>query len=460
MKIRKNRSFKLNNAGMTLIELLVAIAIIAVALVPLLFSFVNVARYNARAREIQQTTGLAHTIMENCKAYSMEDINTQMTNGTFLTGVTATQTYNDASTGTYYMSNVMLDNSKYDIALTFTPHEFGSASQTSYDIIETKSMNPYLDAVFTPQGTKYTTTVTASTGLKYPAAELDQDAYLSALKAISQAMYIVTEADLGAGNGVILTESQIENSFKESGNPNNGKALKMSREIAILMWDTSSQEQVIVEYDYYWQTTDGKYYYEHTKEDGTTVTYECAASGSSHYSEVIYSNSLTNDPSHPTKIESVYFFYYPGYKGLLSVFPFESDEIIVSNQLADGTRTIDVYLIKQKNPAYSDSNLDTLESTYTTKVEGLYNGSYTSGTNIYHNFDVNLGGGSSTPYDVNTWFTSNLNIMPKLVLTDNKVLMYDVELKIYDAGAYDMANHVLDATAQPVLTMDGTTLDW
>jgi len=46
------------------------------------------------------------------------------------------------------------------------------------------------------------------------------------------------------------------------------------------------------------------------------------------------------------------------------------------------------------------------------------------------------------------------------VPTDNKVLMYDITLKIFEAGAYDMDSHLLDSTAEPVLTMEGTTLDW
>lgn len=460
MKACKKNFLKLNNAGMSLIELLVAIAIMAVALVPLLFSFVNVAKYNARAREMQQTTALAHTVMENCKAYSMEDIKTQMTGGTFLTGVPASQIYYDVANSTYYLTGVTAENGTYDVSLKFTPHSFVSGASATGDILNTESINPYLDAVFTPMGTQFNVDFPDGSSANYTAAELDQLAYLNALQVISENMKAVTEADLGTGKGVTLSESFIENSFKDNSpsNPNYNK-FTTSRIIRILMWNPSDHEAVNVYYEYEFKTTDGKFYYKHTKEDGTEVTYECDANSTPTYSTIIYSNSLTNDVTHPTKIENLYFFYYPGYGGALSVFPLASDEMVVSNQLADGTRQIDVYLIKQKNPAYNDSNLSIVEASYATKVTGLYNGSYTSGTNIYHNFDVNLGGGT-TPYNASSWFTSNLNIMPKLVPTESKVLMYDVELNIYNTGAYNMTEHLLDTTKQPVMTMNGTTLDW
>lgn len=468
MKMCEKKRLKLNDAGMTLIELLVAIAIIAVALVPLLYAFVNSTKYNARAREIQQTTTLAHTVMENCKAYSLKDIKSQMNNGTFLEGVTAAQT--KVSGNKMYLTDVEVEGKKYDIVLDFNPHElgFGATAQSAFDILETKSMNPYLDAVFTPMGTDISYSYGGAT-IDFKAADMDQQAYLMILSKISENMHTKTESVLGVGKGIALTESQIDNSFTETGNPNNGKKLLIDREISILMWNPGSLEQVKIEYKYTFRTTDSKYYYKHIKEDGTSVTIDCPASDSVTFFVPIYTNQLTNVPEHPTKLESVYFFYYPGYKNVLadpsnpgasSVFSFESDKIIVSNQLADGARNIDVYLIKQKNPAYNDTNLNILESSYTTYVEGMYNGSYTSGTNIYHNFDVNLGGGSSTPYNVNSWFDTDLNVMSQLVPTDNKILMYDIVLDIYNAGAYDMDSNLLDSTAEPVLTMEGTTLEW
>jgi len=465
MKMFKKKSLKLNNAGMTLIELLVAIAIMAVALAPLLYAFVNVARYNARAREVQQTTTLAHTVMENSKAYSMEEISTQMSSGTFLTGVTAAQTYNDIATGTYYMTNVAVEGENYDIALKFTPRGVNGDATTSFDIIETPNMNKYLDAVFTPEGTILPLSINGVPYGDVAVADMDQIAYIYALQTISDRMEAVTEADLGTGNGVVLTESQIEDSFKNNyaGNPNYDK-FKCSRKTVIWLADMGSFEAVEVRISYTFNTADGNFYYKHTMPNGTERTYTCLASTTAEADDFIYTNSQSNDPSHPTQVENVYFFYYPGYNtygSTGSVFPFVKDEFLVSNTISDGTREpINVYLLKQKNPAYNDTNLGILEANYKTYVDSYYSPGVSSGTNIYHNFDVNLGGGGNPPYDESTWFKSDLNVMPELIETDSKILMYDIELRLYDAGAYDMASHVLDPAAQPVLSMDGTTLDW
>jgi prepilin-type N-terminal cleavage/methylation domain-containing protein len=44
----------LNNKGVTLVELIVAIAILSVAIIPLMYAFVNVARFSGRGREVQR----------------------------------------------------------------------------------------------------------------------------------------------------------------------------------------------------------------------------------------------------------------------------------------------------------------------------------------------------------------------------------------------------------------------
>ena len=88
MKKSIHKKRKLNNSGMTLVEIIVAIALLSIAIVPLMYAFVNVARFSGKARGLQQETVIAYTVMENCKALSAEEIEEQMTNGTFLAGMT------------------------------------------------------------------------------------------------------------------------------------------------------------------------------------------------------------------------------------------------------------------------------------------------------------------------------------------------------------------------------------
>lgn len=59
MKTWRRRNRKLNNAGMSLVEVIVAIAILSIVILPVLHTFVSSAMYNARARSRQQTTAAA-----------------------------------------------------------------------------------------------------------------------------------------------------------------------------------------------------------------------------------------------------------------------------------------------------------------------------------------------------------------------------------------------------------------
>lgn len=65
---------QLNNKGMSLVELLIAITILAIITVPLLHAFVSSARINRRAKQTQKLTTMGQDIMEGLKAYTVEDL--------------------------------------------------------------------------------------------------------------------------------------------------------------------------------------------------------------------------------------------------------------------------------------------------------------------------------------------------------------------------------------------------
>lgn len=62
------------NAGYTLVELLIAVTILAIVAVPLMHAFVSSARTNAKARKLSQATTAAWNVMEEIKAAPLEDI--------------------------------------------------------------------------------------------------------------------------------------------------------------------------------------------------------------------------------------------------------------------------------------------------------------------------------------------------------------------------------------------------
>jgi len=61
-----------DNKGMTLVELLVAIAIFAAAIVPMLYAFVYSTGYNFRSQRTMQSTGIAEAIIEKSKGANVD----------------------------------------------------------------------------------------------------------------------------------------------------------------------------------------------------------------------------------------------------------------------------------------------------------------------------------------------------------------------------------------------------
>ncbi len=65
---------KLNNKGLSLVEILVTIAIIGIVIVPLLSSFTLAAKLNKRADRLQNATALAQSVSEEYKAMTKEQL--------------------------------------------------------------------------------------------------------------------------------------------------------------------------------------------------------------------------------------------------------------------------------------------------------------------------------------------------------------------------------------------------
>ena len=71
-----------DNRGMTLIELLVAIAMLGVVISPFLKTFTMSARQNHKARETLRATTVAQNLMEGLEAFSLEDVCNQVNKNT------------------------------------------------------------------------------------------------------------------------------------------------------------------------------------------------------------------------------------------------------------------------------------------------------------------------------------------------------------------------------------------
>ena len=65
---------QVNNAGFSLVELLIAIVILSIIVVPLLHSFVTAARTNAKSRNTMHATAIAEDVMEQFEAHTLEEM--------------------------------------------------------------------------------------------------------------------------------------------------------------------------------------------------------------------------------------------------------------------------------------------------------------------------------------------------------------------------------------------------
>ena len=78
MRAMRGEERKLNkNAGFSLVELLIAVTILAIIVIPLLHMFVTTSRLNGKAKQKQRATTVAQNLIEGMKAYDINELREQ-----------------------------------------------------------------------------------------------------------------------------------------------------------------------------------------------------------------------------------------------------------------------------------------------------------------------------------------------------------------------------------------------
>lgn len=134
-KIKKKR-----NRGFTLVEVLVAAAILSIMVTPILSSFVAIARVNAKSRRKLSATAIANSVMESVKGFELAEVSKQfhgpksgfhVVAGT-ISGISEVGTASHNGTAftphangqyEFKITGVEMDGTTYDVVLKYIKNE-------------------------------------------------------------------------------------------------------------------------------------------------------------------------------------------------------------------------------------------------------------------------------------------------------------------------------------------------
>lgn len=432
----RQRKCKLNNKGLSLVEILVAMVILALVSGPLLHSFVSAVRYNQRAKERQRITTVAQSVMEGFKAYDMEELCWQFSNNpahpfrvianmnsgagvvpeklgvvseealtdrngdgvadtSIVTDAEGTEVFKPAADGHYVfvMQNIAFklegesaDKAKlYDARVEVRPKlpSLGAEFDGTWSMGEFVDMNGYLDAVY-----------------KQPANQ-DQLAYTQILNLLLDELNDTDESE----QEFLLEDLDTDKLYVSK--TTTVSIESPSENVCVVTVKTVYQYEAI---HYPYEAADGS-------EQELVFSGELDAAGTP---AVVYNNTLT--AAEGARLENVYLYYYPAYRNVAGI-KINAETILIQN---DSGEAKNIYLIKQVNNTLSNGRLLTCENSYTPTVTG-------SGTiNLYHNLRNNLASESGT---VGTVTISGVTEKTQIVESNPEYLLYEVVVSIYKEGA-------------------------
>ena len=179
---------KKRNRGFTLVEVLVAAAILSLVVTPILSSFVSIARVNAKSRRKLSATTIANGVMEAVKNVELAQVAKecafQSEGFTIIPGFTGTAT--EVSTGTttakaaadrtvtknngkyvfkvstdeYYtftFTDIAMDSTTYDVLLIYHKNDTNSAENVTVTMPDTTSVQKTTSEILTPMGVRVLT---------------------------------------------------------------------------------------------------------------------------------------------------------------------------------------------------------------------------------------------------------------------------------------------------------------
>lgn len=449
MRQKKERK----NGGFTLIEILVAITILGIVIVPFMHSFVTASRTNAKAKTLQNATALGTNLMEEIKANSIEDLAFEFNYPTKndSNGAAAESRFDIIDAASFEsVSEVRLKDGKYEPVVKYLKSDAGvdNLSGVTSSILY-KDYNPgnsdeyeYLGQssgmyYFVMKGAK------SGTGTYDALITMDANAYKTADDKgyndqttpvidsidVRQDAFYVQPADLDAEAAAKFLKKDIDSQEVKDFLAGNSQKGKMKRTITVDLKKSGALTTVKVKYEYFDPKNSTKAFYEVT--------------------DLMYSN----EESPTYDLRNIYLCYEPNYMSDSKTSP-AKDEIVINNE---DNIMANFYLVKQKHSTYNSYMYEMKESTYYCEVcvkenVGSFNAStHKAALSLKTNLDKNIYNDSSAlihPYKLvygttqTTQTATSTNAKRILSVSalegaEVKDRIYDVTVAVYEPGQSD-----------------------
>lgn len=444
---------KKNNKGITLVELIVTVTILAIIVAPLLRAFVISAQTNAKAKERLQATDLAQNIMEGLEAYGVDDISKQMnfTGFQMLDGSSAATAACELnySESKYSVARTTETESELDFVITLKPTSSTryDAATNTYNFVGTQNANGcYYFALggLTSGGKSYDALITATPsaasvgGMDINSVDLAQ---ISAISSDTSYVAAYTYSD------AINDQSSISSEWDGKVSDNLGHS-----NLAYASYKNQIQRTVTISLDGDTdiRTINIKYSYElrspYTTDSGQTILFERS---------VTAFDSMGDDSVH---LEDFYFLFYPWYNGNNAV----ADNIVINNPK---NFEADIILAEQKK--YDGDTRDEASSDrYSVKVSVVESAETTGSMSDHTHVNIRPSISEAT----NVWWarcqypSTVFTLVDSTCMTDSLVehssqgRIFDVTIKIYSAGTLFEGtdfNTAFSDSDEPYITFTG-----
>lgn len=447
--VKRHRKIKVNNGGMSLVEVIIAITILGIVAVPVLHSLTTAMVYNSKARIRQDMTLKAESIMESFKGYDLETLQGMFSpGGTGIAGIEAgvdctgyiapdATVMTDLSADKVFQITGLKDgrDKTYDVTITARP-------TGTTRVLEMENVDATKDAIY--KGDR-----------KY-----DKDAVRLALADIqsdsNKQDFVDYMADAPfssgeSGQALDVDGNNISTSHVEADTFVNYIEL-YERRLTLTISDDGSGKYVVGSKLTYKYCIKNYPYYSPEKTEEKTDTYPdegetlSAPPEMEHFPSQLYyldkypegdaylevtipSTGNENEPviyENPKEagLDRLVVYYYPQYD-------LGSGHDIIDIENNAGIDKLYCYVIKQRAADITEARTGVFEQGYSAKVEGHSSGSVFQ---LYHNFNENIGKGSSTTAPTITGFTKDEGHTASAQLYEDEVLLYDVELVVADTA--------------------------